>query len=63
MGDNDTLVVVSKVKSYIRDKAGMNTSGAVAAVLSDIVRKLCDQAIESAREDKRKTVKDRDFAS
>lgn len=61
MGDNDILVVVSKVKSYIKDKAGMNTSGAVAGVLSDLVKKLCDQAIENARNDKRKTVKDRDF--
>jgi histone H3/H4 len=61
MGDNDILVVVSKVKAYIREKAGMNTAGSVAAVLSDRVRQLIDQAIENAKNDKRKTVKDRDF--
>ncbi len=58
----ETLVVVSKLKSYIRAKSGMNTSGAVAGVLSDVVQGLCDQAIERARNDGRKTVKDRDFS-
>ena len=58
----ETLVVVSKLKSYIRAKSGMNTSGAVAGVLSDAIRELCDQAIERARNDGRKTVKDRDFS-
>ena len=62
MGDKEILVVVSKVKSYIREKAGINTSGAVAGVLSDLVRGLCDKAIENAQNDKRKTVKDRDFS-
>ncbi|TET18864.1 MAG: hypothetical protein E3J78_05835 [Candidatus Cloacimonadota bacterium] len=62
MGDNDILVVVSKVKSYIRAKAGMNTSGAVAGVLSNLVKELCDKAIENAKNDRRKTVKDRDFS-
>ena len=44
----ETLVVVSKLKAYIRSTAGMNTSDAVAAVLSDRVRQLCDQAIAKA---------------
>jgi histone H3/H4 len=61
MGDNDILVVVSKMKQYIRDKAGMNTAGAVAGVVSDRIRQLLDQAIENAKNDGRKTVKDRDF--
>ena len=61
MGDGDILVVVSKLKAYIRSKAGMNTSGNVAPALSDIVRGLCDRAIDKAREDGRKTVMDRDF--
>lgn len=59
----EVLVVVSKLKGYIRTKSGMNTSGNVAPVLSDIVRGLCDQAIEKAREAGRKTVMDRDFKS
>jgi len=58
----DVLVVASKLKSYIREKSGMNTSASVLTALSDRIRELCDQAIESARKDGRKTVKDRDFS-
>lgn len=57
----DVLVIVSKLKNYIRAKSGMNTSSAVANVLSNKIRHLCDQAIESAKSDGRKTVMDRDF--
>ena len=59
---DEILVVVSKLKTYIKDQAGMNTSGNVAAALSDKIRELCDNAVESARKDGRKTVMDRDFA-
>jgi histone H3/H4 len=58
---NEVLVVASKLKNYIRAKSGMNTSASVLEVLSGKVRQLCDQAIENARADGRKTVKDRDF--
>lgn len=61
-GGQETLVVVSKIKNYIRTRAGMNTSGNVSTALSDIVRRLCDQAIERARSDGRKTIMDRDFS-
>ena len=61
MADNDVLVVVSKLKTYIKEKSGMNTAGNVAPRLSDIVRNLCDEAIERARSDGRKTLMDRDF--
>lgn len=57
----EILVVVSKLKSYIRSTAGMNTSDAVAAVLSERVRQLCDQAVAKAKGEGRKTVLDRDF--
>jgi hypothetical protein len=57
----EILIVVSKLKSYIRDRSEMNTSDSVAHVLSDRVRRLCDRAIENARADGRKTVMDRDF--
>jgi histone H3/H4 len=56
----EVLVVASKVKNYIREQSGMNTSAGVFDVLSDRLREICDQAIESARRDGRKTVKDRD---
>ena len=61
MSDNEILVVASKLKTYVREKSGMNTSAGVLAVVSDKIRQMCDQAIENARNDGRKTVKDRDF--
>lgn len=57
----DVLVVVSKLKNYIKASAGLNTSGNVASVISEQVRVLCDRAIENAKKDGRKTVMDRDF--
>ena len=59
--EKEILVVVSKLKSYFRSVSGMNTAGSVAPRLSDIIRHLCDQAIEKAKSDGRKTVMDRDF--
>ena len=61
--ENEVLVVVSKLKNYIRAKSGMNTSSSVAEVLSNIVRTACDNAIEAAKNDGRKTVMDRDFTT
>lgn len=61
--ETDVLVVVSKLKNYVRSKADMNTSGNVAPKLSNIIRRLCDEAIEKARRDGRKTLMDRDFES
>ncbi len=57
----DVLVVVSKLKAYVKARSGMNTSDDVALVLSAKLRKLCDAAIEVAHADGRKTVLDRDF--
>ena len=59
--EKEVLVVASKLKNYIRAKSEMNTSAAVTDVLSDKIRELCDQAIENAKRDGRKTVMDRDF--
>jgi histone H3/H4 len=59
--EKEILVVASKLKNYIRAKSGMNTSAAVVDVLSDKIRELCDQAVEAAKRDGRKTVMDRDF--
>jgi hypothetical protein len=59
----DVLVVVSKLKAYIKAKSGMNTSDGVISVVSDQIRKLCDQAAANAQKDGRKTVMDRDFQS
>ena len=59
--DRDILIVVSKMKKYIKDRSGMNCGDAVAEVLSDHVRALCDEAIRAAGRDERKTVLDRDL--
>lgn len=57
----DVLVVVSKLKKYIKQRSNMSTSDNVTGVLSDHLRHLCAQAIANAAEDGRKTVMDRDF--
>ncbi len=59
--NKDVLVVASKLKKYIKDSSGMNTSGAVVDVLSERIRNLCSEAIQNAKTDGRKTVMDRDF--
>jgi hypothetical protein len=60
--EREVLVVVSKMKKYIRDRSGMNCSDSVAEGLSDHVRRLCDDAIRTAAADGRKTVLDRDVS-
>ena len=59
--ESETLVVVSKLKNYVRERSEMNTSDSVIDVLSRRLRRLCDRAIENARNDGRKTIMDRDF--
>ncbi|MBE7448803.1 MAG: hypothetical protein HS111_07905 [Kofleriaceae bacterium] len=58
--EREILIVVSKMKKYIKDRSGMNCSDAVAEGLSDHVRAICDEAIRAAATDERKTVLDRD---
>jgi hypothetical protein len=58
--EREILIVVSKMKKYIKDRSGMNTSDSVAEMLSDHVRAICDDAIRAAARDERKTVLDRD---
>lgn len=57
---DEILIVASRLKQYVRAKSGFNTSERVLAPLSKIVRRVCDQAIESARREGRTTVLDRD---
>jgi hypothetical protein len=57
----DILIVASKLKAYIRARSGMNTSDGAMDALSDIVRELCDAAVQRAAQEGRKTVMDRDF--
>ena len=57
----DVLVVVSKLKNYIKAKGDMKTSETVIPVLSQELRRICDRAIRIAGQNDRKTVLDRDI--
>ena len=57
----EVLVVVSKLKAYIRSRSGMSTSDNVVDVLSAHLRGICDRAIQNAERDGRRTVLDRDL--
>jgi histone H3/H4 len=57
---SDMMVVSSKIKKFVREKAGFNTSAETLEALSQRVERLCAEAIERARADGRKTVKARD---
>ena len=58
--DKDVLIVVSKLKKYIKDRSGFNTSDQIVDLLSDHVRAICDEAIRCAARNDRKTVLERD---
>jgi hypothetical protein len=59
--ESEVLVVVSKMKQFIRDVSEMNTAEEVNQVLSNLIRQACRDAIDNARADGRKTVMARDF--
>ena len=56
----EVLIVASRLKDYVKQQAGMNTSDRALGPLSDLVRDAIDTAIENARRDGRSTVLDRD---
>ncbi len=60
-GPREVLIVASRLKHFIRETWGFNTSEGVLEPLSEEVRRLCMKAVERAKEDGRKTVLDRDF--
>ncbi len=57
----EVLIVASRLKDYVRERSGFNTSDRVLEPLSKIVRRVCDEAIRNAVRDGRKTVLDRDI--
>lgn len=59
--EKDVLVVVSKLKKFVKDQSGMNTSDGAISVLSDYLRWLSVEALRKAAEDGRRTVMDRDY--
>lgn len=58
---DEILIVASRLKDYVRARSGYNTSDRVLEPLSEIVRRVVEQAIENARRDGRMTVLDRDI--
>lgn len=60
LGEDELLVVVSKVRKYVAEKSGLNTSASAYEALTNRIKRLCDRAIEEARRQGRKTVMDRD---
>lgn len=61
--EKDILVVASKVKAYIKEVSGMNTSASALVALSDRLRTLSDAGIGNARSHGRSTVMARDFVA
>jgi histone H3/H4 len=59
----EALVVASKVKKMIKDEAGLSTSAQAIDQLTIRIQTICNQAMENAKSDKRKTVMDRDFSA
>ena len=59
----EALVVASKVKKFIKDEAQLSTSAQAIDQLTVRVQTICLKAIENAKNDKRKTVMDRDFTA
>lgn len=59
----EALVVASKVKKMIKDESGLSTSAQAIEQLTIRIQTICNKAIENAKEDKRKTVMDRDFSA
>lgn len=56
----EVLVVASKLKKFVRNRSGMNTSDGVMSVLSDHLREVAVEALRAAATDGRKTVLERD---
>lgn len=58
---DEVLIVVSRLKDFVRDQADFNVAGDVPDVLSDLVREAVTDAIRQARAEGRRTVMARDF--
>ena len=58
---SDLLITTSKVKRFVRETGGLNTSVKCIEQLSKAVELLCKRGIENAKSDGRKTVLDRDI--
>lgn len=57
----EVLIIASRLKEYVRARSGFNTSDKVLEPLSEVVRQVCDRAIERAASEGRKTILERDL--
>jgi histone H3/H4 len=57
----ESLIVISKVKKFIKEKADMNTSAGFFAPLNEDIIKACRDAMAHAQKLGRKTVMGKDF--
>jgi hypothetical protein len=57
----EVLIVASRLKDFIRARSGFNTSDGVLEPLSEIVRRVCEEAIRNATREGRRTVLERDI--
>jgi hypothetical protein len=57
----EVLVIASRLKNYVKEVHGMNTSDGVMEPLSAELRRIVNRAARNAAEDGRKTVLERDF--
>lgn len=60
MAEKETLVVVSKVKDYVKSKGFMTSADAIPE-LSGKVYALIDEAIKRTKENGRQTIKPQDL--
>lgn len=57
----EMLIVISKVKKYIKETAGMSTSASFFAPLNEDIYKSLEQAVSHVEKSARKTVMGKDF--
>lgn len=57
------LVVASKIKRYVKEKAQLNCSAQVMEQLTVRIHRICQDAVKNTMQDKRKTVLGRDFVA
>lgn len=55
------LVVVSKIKEFVKEESGLRTSKEVLDILNSIVEDALKEAIKNAKEAKMGTIKARHF--
>lgn len=59
----ETLIVISKVKTFIKEQAGFNSSQCAIDALTQEVASACLRGIEKARKAGRKTVMGKDITT